>query len=176
MKIHLDEVTLRRPEPKDVEFLYEYRNDWEVIQGLGGFSTGYAIKDILDWIEFHRNKRDEIIFTIAETEKDICLGHVGLYKIDHRARSAEFAIMLGNREWWGKGVGKQVTHAVIDYGFRHLNLHRVYLTVLKTNDRAISLYEKLGFKTEGILRDEQFREGRYVDVIVMGILENEWST
>jgi RimJ/RimL family protein N-acetyltransferase len=69
-----------------------------------------------------------------------------------------------------------VTYAVIDYGFCHLNLHRVHLTVLKTNDRAISLYEKLGFKTEGILRDEQFRDGRYVDVIVMGILENEWPT
>ena len=174
MKIFLDAVALRRPEPKDAEFLYEYRNDWEVIQGLGGFSTGYAIKDIHDWIEYHRNKRDEIIWTIAEKDADTCLGHVGLYKIDHRVRSAEFAIMLGNKEWWGKGVGKRTTHAVVDYSFRQLNLHRVYLTVLKTNECAITLYEKLGFKTEGILRDEQFRDGRYVDVAVMGILEHEW--
>ena len=145
MKIILDAVALRRPEPKDAEFLYDYRNDWDVIQGLGGFSSGYALKDIHDWIEFHRNKQDEIIWAIAEKDTDTCLGHVGLYEIDHRVRSAEFAIMLGNKEWWGKGVGKNVTHSVVDYCFRHLNLHRVSLTVLKTNERAIALYEKLGF-------------------------------
>jgi len=175
MKIILDDVFLRCPEPKDVEFLYEYRNNWEVIQGLGGFSSGYSRKDILDWIEFHRNKRDEILWTIAKKNDDTCLGHVGYYKIDYRVRCAEFAIMLGNKECWGKGLGKRITYAVINYGFSELNLHRVYLTVLKTNERAISLYEKLGFKIEGIHRDEQFRNGCYIDTIVMGILENEWS-
>lgn len=69
-----------------------------------------------------------------------------------------------------------VTHAVVDYGFRQLNLHRVCLTVLKTNERAIDLYNKLGFKTEGILRDEQFRDGHYIDVLVMSILEHEWTS
>lgn len=174
MKIVIADVVLRRPEPRDAEFLYTFRNDWEVIQGLGGFSTGYAIKDIHDWIEFHRTKRDEIIWTIAAADTDNCLGHVGLYNIDHRVREAEFAIMVGDKTWWGKGIGKKVTSAVVDYGFRQLNLHRVHLTVLKSNDRAISLYEKLGFKTEGILRDGQFRDGRYVDVVVMGLLEDEW--
>lgn len=174
MKIILDAVALRRPEPKDADFFYEFRNDWEVIQGLGGFSSGYAVKDIQDWIEYHRNKRDEIIWTIAEQDTDACLGHVGIYKIDHRIRSAEFAIMLGNKEWWGKGVGKNVTYATIDYAFKQLNLHRIYLTVLKTNERAVALYEKLGFKTEGVLRDEQYRDGRYIDVVIMGILESEW--
>jgi [ribosomal protein S5]-alanine N-acetyltransferase len=175
MKIVLEEVVLRRPEPRDAEQFYAYRNDWDVIRCLGGFSTGYSIKDIHEWIEFHRGKRDEIIWTIAEKESDLCIGHVGLYNIDHRVRSAEFAIMIGDKEWWGKGAGKKVTQAVVDYGFRQLNLHRVYLTVLKTNDRATALYEKLGFATEGVLRDEQFRDRRYIDVIVMGILEHEWS-
>jgi len=175
MKIVLDTVALRRPESKDAEFLYEFRNNWEVIKFLGGFSKGYAIKDIYDWIEYHRGKNDEIIWTIAEKEADACLGHVGLYKIDHRVRSAEFAIMIGNMDWWGKGIGEKTTIAVIDYGFKQLNLHRVYLSVLKTNDRAIALYEKLGFKTEGVLRDEQFRDGRYVDVVIMGVLESEWK-
>lgn len=61
MKIILDAVNLRRPEPKDTEFLYEYRNNWDVIQNLGGFSKGYAVKDIDEWIEFHRNQCNEII-------------------------------------------------------------------------------------------------------------------
>jgi RimJ/RimL family protein N-acetyltransferase len=174
MKIILESVHLRRPEPKDADFLYEFRNDWEVIQYLGGFSTGYSTRDIHDWIEYHRNRSDEILWTIAERETDTCLGHVGLYKIDHRVRSAEFAIMLGNKEWWNKGAGKRATRAVVEYGFKQLNLHRCYLSVLKTNERAITLYERLGFRTEGVLRDEQFRDGKYVDVVVMGILESEW--
>jgi len=174
MRIILSETILRRPEPKDAELLYEYRNDWEVTRHLGGFSKGYSLRDIHDWLEYHRNRSDEIIWTVAEKESDLCVGHVGLYNIDHRVRSAEFAVMIGNKGWWGKGTGKDVTRAVVDYGFKQLNLHRVYLTVLKSNDRAIALYEKLAFTTEGILRDEQFRDGGYVDVVAMGVLEQEW--
>lgn len=173
MKLILKEVVLRRPEVKDVEKLYVYRNDWDMIQFLGGFSTGYSMQDLHEWIEFHRTRTDEILWIIAEKNSDLCLGHVGLYKIDHRVRIAEFAILLGDKTWWGKGVGKHVSRAVIDYGFRQLNLHRIQLTVLATNQRAIHLYESLGFRQEGIIRHGQFRDEQYVDIVMMGLLEDE---
>jgi [ribosomal protein S5]-alanine N-acetyltransferase len=169
----LDGILLRRPELRDIPQLYIYRNDAEITQLLGGFSRGYSLRDLEDWIEFHRKLTNEIIWIIADQSTDTCLGHVGLYNIDNRIRKAEFAILIGDKASWGKGLGKRVSQAVIHYGFSQLNLHRIQLEVLANNQRAIELYEKLGFKHEGLQRDAQYRSGQYLDVINMAILERE---
>lgn len=165
---------LRKPEPKDVPQLYQYRNDWNAIRSLGGFSTGYSIKDLENWVEAHRNRANEVLWVIANKENGDCLGHVGLYEIDYRIRSAEFAIFIGDTNYWGRGLGTRITQDMLKYGFEQLNLHRIELSVLATHDSAIGLYEKHGFKKEGCRRQAQFRDGRYVDIWVMGLLEDEW--
>lgn len=176
MHIVLEEVILRRPEPRDVEQLYAFRNDGQVVSGLGGFAPGgYSIQDLHDWVESHRTRRDEIIWVIAERASDRCIGHAGLYQINGRSRHGEFAILIGDRAFWGKGIGYSVSRAAINYGFRYLNLRRIELTVLDTNASAIRLYEKIGFQIEGRLRQKEYRDSSYVDVLVMGILESEWT-
>jgi UDP-4-amino-4,6-dideoxy-N-acetyl-beta-L-altrosamine N-acetyltransferase len=167
-------VTLRPLELSDLSALHKYRNDPEVTQQLGGFSTGYSHSDLQDWFESHRNRSDEVMWCVSDVSSDTCLGHVGFYEIDFRLRSAEFGILLGAKDYWGKGIGTSVSRAVVEFGFRQLNLHRIHLSVVATNERAVRLYERLGFSREGCLRHGQFRNGDYVDVIVMGLLETEW--
>src|SRR5664280_1211747 len=159
--IHVNDITLRPMEMKDVEALYIFRNDWTVIQHLGGFSSGYSRRELEEWLNRHSNRSDEVIWCIAESDGDRCIGHVGLYKIDFRVRKAEFAIVIGFPDRWSKGLGTKITTAVIDWGFAELNLNKVELSVLATNTRAIRLYESLGFDSEGVLKDEQFRAGKY---------------
>ena len=168
------EVVLRKPEPRDLDALYVQKNDPELAAMLGGFHSGYTRADLAAWLDFHRAARDEVLWVMAEAGRDSCLGHVGLYKVDHRVGSAEFAILLGDRTWWGKGVGKACTVFAIDYAFTQLNLRRVYLEVLATNERAAGLYRKLGFKDEGRLRQHQYKNGAHVDVLMMGLLRDEW--
>ena len=172
--ISLGDVTLRPLEPRDVDSLYSFRNDWEVIQYLGGFSAGYSRKNLQEWVTAHRNRADEVLWTIAGAGDDKSIGHVGLYKIDNRVRKAEFAIVIGDKNSWGKGLGRKVTQAVVDWGFEQLNLHKVSLSVLAFNKRAIELYRSMGFRKEGALRDEQFRTGRYHDLVLMSLLDSEW--
>ncbi len=172
--IELGQVHLRPLEPKDVAALYRYRNEWEVIRHLGGFSAGYSRRNLKEWIESHRNRADEVLWTIADARTDKCLGHVGLYQIDNRVRKAEFAILIGDRNAWGKGLGTTVTAAVLEWGFAQLNLHKISLTVLAANRRAIHVYRSLGFRDEGTLRHEQYRDGKYLDVLLMSVLEQEW--
>jgi RimJ/RimL family protein N-acetyltransferase len=172
--INLGDVVLRAIEPKDAERLYNYRNDWEVIRHLGGFSAGYSLANLREWVTVHKNRNDEILWTIADAQNDECVGHVGLYQIDGRLRKGQFAIMIGDRELWGKGLGTRVTEAVVSWAFEQLNLHKVTLQVLRNNERAIRIYELLGFQTEGILRDEQFREGKFIDLILMAVFEDQW--
>ena len=168
-------VILRRPELVDLDALYTQKNDPDVASLLGGFSKGYSRQDIVEWIDRHRRAGDEALWVIADADSDRCLGHVGLYQIDHRARRAEFAIMIGAKDAWGRGIGRQVSAYVVRYGFEFLNLNRIELTVLATNARAIALYEKLGFQREGVLREAQYKAARYVDVVLMAILRDEYG-
>jgi [ribosomal protein S5]-alanine N-acetyltransferase len=171
----LGTVVLRKPEPRDAEVLYEQKNDPEVANLLGGFSLGYSRADIADWIENHRRRSDEIVWAIAIAADDRCIGHVGLYNIDHRVQSAEFAIMIGDREQTGRGLGKLITKHVLQYGFAMLNLNRIHLSFLASNARAQRLYELLGFRQEGVLRQAQFKAGNYVDVVLMALLRAEYA-
>lgn len=99
--------------------------------------------------------------------------HVGLYRIDHRVRACEFAILIGDSAQWGKGIGREVTSGILAYGFDELNMNRIELSVVASNARAIRLYEGLGFVTEGVKRQAQNRAGKYLDVILMAILRSE---
>ncbi len=170
------DTILRRPEPRDAALLYAQKNDPEVAGLLGGFSKGYSAADITEWIEAHRHRSNEVIFVIADERTDTCLGHVGFYNIDYRVRSAEFAIMIGDKNAWGHGLGKAITAYMLRYGFQWLNLNRIELSVLVTNERAIALYEKLGFATEGVKRQSQYKSGKYVDVCFMAILKKNLGT
>ena len=121
---------------------------------------------IREWIDRHQARNDELVWVIEDMDGR-CLGHVGLYQIDYRAGSAEFGIMIGDAASRGRGIGRECTIHVTDYAFRDLRLNRVSLTVLATNVIARELYRSIGYQTEGVLRQAQFRNGRFVDVILM---------
>lgn len=173
-RIELPAVALRALEPGDLPRLYEYRNDPETTRDLVGFSVHYSHAALAQWLESHARRTDEALWAIAARADDRCIGHAGLYQIDHRVRKASFGILIGDPAERGKGIGTAVTRAVVDYGFAELNLHRVELDVLATNPRAIHIYEKLGFRREGVLRHAQFRGGAYVDLVLMAVLDTEW--
>jgi RimJ/RimL family protein N-acetyltransferase len=82
--------------------------------------------------------------------------------------------MIGDKLRWGRGLGRRVSEAMLDVGFGSLALHRITATVIATNERSLAMFDALGFKREGLFRDDQLREGRYVDVVHFGLLEDEW--
>jgi RimJ/RimL family protein N-acetyltransferase len=173
MHLLLSTTLLRKLEPEDAPNLYRFRNDPEVVRGLGGFSSGYTLQAIQEWVERCGKAFDDLVWAIACRESNICLGHAGLYQIDHRVRSCEFGILIGDPSQWGKGIGKEVTSAIIAYGFGELNMNRVELSVLASNTRALRLYQSLGFVQEGVKRKAQYRAGEYLDVVLMSMLRHE---
>ena len=173
MHLLLSTTLLRKFEPEDAPNLYRFRNAPEVARGVGGFSSGYSLQAIKEWIDRRGKATDDLVWAIADRENNACLGHVGLYQIDHRVRACEFGILIGDSSRWGKGIGREVTSAIVAYGFDELNMNRIELTVIASNARAMSLYEGLGFVREGLKRQAQYRAGEYLDVILMSILRSE---
>lgn len=173
--IDLGDIRLRKFEDRDIDDLYLFRNDSRITAELGGFSTGYSRKDLVAWMEYHRARQDEVLWAVVSHPEDRCIGHVGLYHIDHRVAKAEFAIVIGSLDFQGRGVGRRVSNAVLEFGFRELRLNKISLTVLSSNARAKSLYDALSFIPEGQLRDEQFRDGEYQSVILMAVFADHWT-
>jgi RimJ/RimL family protein N-acetyltransferase len=169
-----DKILLRQIEREDLPALQRWKNDPEIVSLLGGFSRGYTADGMQKWLEYHRGRSDEVLLAIVDMETEACLGHVGFYQIDHRVRSAEFAILLGDKSRWGAGLGSRITGALLSYGFDELNLNRVELSVLVSNQRALKSYARLGFQSEGTRREAQFRGGKAVDVCVMSLLRREY--
>lgn len=173
MNYIVNDLFLRRPEPEDLDVFYQQKNSPEIAAMLGGFTLGYARQDLRDWLEYHRRRDDEVIWTICKRSTNQCLGHAGFYHVDFRVRQAEYAILIGDMAAWGKGIGKRVTEFCLAHGFEQMNLNRIYLSLLATNQRALGLYRGLGFRQEGLLRQAQYKDGQYVDVIQMAVLRQE---
>lgn len=102
------------------------------------------------------------------------VGTCGLYTHRDIYRSWEFRILIFDPQAIGKGIGTEATKLTVDYGFKRLNAHRIWLGVNAENEGAVRCYQKAGFKQEGILRDDIFVFGRYVNAYRMAILEKEW--
>lgn len=174
MFIQAGENLLRRPEPKDIEALYEYRNDPGIVSLLGGFSQGFTKSDMAEWIEKHRKSAEDLVWVITDMT-DNCVGHCGFYKINYRTGTADIAICIGSASLWGKGLGGRIVQTLLHHAFQQMNLRKIRAEVLSTNPRSARMFEKCGFVREGVSREEAYKEGRYVDMLVFGLLKNEWN-
>ncbi len=170
--MQLESVNLRPLEDRDLAALQVYRNDPHILNSLGGYSPGMTRADLVAWLQYHRSRTDEAMWCIANREDDSCLGHVGLYQINTRVRKAELGIMIGDADFRGRGVGHEVCQAVIAHALGELNLRRIELSFLATNEAAQKLYTRLGFLQEGIQKEAEYRSGAFVDVVLMSLIRD----
>lgn len=89
-------------------------------------------------------------------------------------RSAEYSIMIGNKEFWGQGLGKLTTRKMVQHGFSDLGLNRIYAYVLEENRRSLSMFLDVGFTLEGTLRQEVYKEGRFQNVALVSLLRSDF--
>jgi RimJ/RimL family protein N-acetyltransferase len=118
---------------------------------------------------------DRASFVIADPASDAARGEIVLMDIDELNRCADLRISLFYEDDFGRGYGTEALRLVLDYAFNTLKLHRVGLDVFDYNARAIHVYEKLGFRREGVLRDALYYDGAFHDSVLMSILEDEWT-
>ncbi|MEW5983831.1 MAG: GNAT family protein [Acidobacteriota bacterium] len=167
-------VALRAIERADAPVILPWVNDQRVIeQLLIHRPTSLAAEEA--FIDSLSRSDHDVVFGVAELESGRLVGVCGLHRIDTKNRHAEFGIFIGESDARGKGLGSEATALIIRYGFDTLNLHRVWLRVYEDNKPALKAYEKVGFRREGLLRQDSFRRGRYWNTIVMGLLRADWK-
>ena len=129
---------------------------------------------IADWMREGQRGRDNFLFGIRLLAGDDLIGFVELGEVMWTHRNAWLAVAIGEREYRGRGYGYEAMGLTLDFVFHELNLHRVQLTVFSYNEAAIRLYEKLGFRREGVFREHLERDGQYFDMYLYGMLKHEW--
>ncbi len=167
-------IQVREIIEEDVPFINQWRNDPEVMQYLTNQFRFIGLQADRNWFAYYQQHRNEAV-RLAILDEGSLVGTVQLTQIDRMNQQAEYSIMIGEKNHQSKGLGRQATRAILNHAFLDLNLHRIYLTVLPENERAIRLYESIGFQREGIYRKSLFKNGQFVDVLGMSLLRDEYQ-
>jgi RimJ/RimL family protein N-acetyltransferase len=161
-------MRLRKLEQSDLATIHRWRNDPQVTRHLARREMSLA--EIESWFEKLEGGRDEAYAIIAG---GTFVGYAVLEKIDAVNRKCEAGIIIGERPYWRKGIGKEVARWLVEKAFNELGMHRVLAVTSARNPAAIACFKAAGFKEEGRLREANLREGEYVDLILLSLLEHE---
>ena len=131
--------------------------------------------ELKQWLEERHKDPTGYIFGIRPLESDELLGFIELDEILWPHQVGGISIAIGDARHQGKGYGREAMELVLRFAFTELNLYRLQLTAFSYNERAIALYEKLGFRREGVFREFLQRDGRRHDMILFGLLRSEWE-
>jgi RimJ/RimL family protein N-acetyltransferase len=168
-----EKIYLRPLGRGDAELILPWVNDQEVTRTLL-LHRPVNLESEEEFLGRMTRSDTDVIFGIVEKTSDRLIGVVGLPQIDYRNRHSSFGIFIGDKGKWGKGYGTEATFLAVQYAFGTLNLNRVWLHVSADNLGALRAYEKVGFRKEGVLQQHLYRDGRYLDIVTMAALREEW--
>jgi diamine N-acetyltransferase len=171
-------VRLRAIERDDIPRFVRWLNDREVTQFLlinSPLSKVMEEKWFDQQVETPPTQGQVFAIETLVNEEWVHIGNCGLHNIEPVNHCAEFGIFIGEKAYWNQGFGTEATRLVLKHGFEDLNLHSIYLNVYSTNPRARKAYEAAGFVQEGVQREAVFKNGRFIDLILMSILQSEWK-
>lgn len=168
-------VRLRELRLSELDVITEYVNNYDVYSSFTDSAPKAKTYEFQKmWMEAQSGRSDIVSFAIADIETDKFIGTCQLRGIDMRNYVATLSIIIaGNNS--GKGYGTDAVNQLLRFGFLELNLNRIQLEVYEDNKAAIALYEKCGFKKEGIKSSQIYRQGKYCTQIVYSILRKEYK-
>jgi RimJ/RimL family protein N-acetyltransferase len=163
-------VRLRAWEPEDHPVAVHLFNDPDVRDGLIAVWPSTSERQ-----EARINgglERGDLAFAIEAIHDGVLVGAISIGPIEPARRNGTLGMFVG-KPYWGRGYGTDALRVACRFAFRFVNLERIELNVLTENERAISLYRKVGFTIEGTRRRSEFGHGRRQDAHLMGLLAGE---
>lgn len=167
-------IRLREYRKEDLPFRLIYINDPDMLKNLVS-DTPYpmTLREEEKWFESISALGDTYKFAIETLEDNKFIGGCSINDVDWKNSVVTVGIFIGDKSYCGKGYGTDAMRTLTSFIFEQMNINKIRLTCYSFNDQAIKSYEKCGFKIEGILRKEMFKDGKYYDKIVMGLLHSD---
>jgi len=167
-------VYLRGLREEDVSTYYHWLNDQDVCKYNSHGYLPYSARNMESYLENILISDSNLVLAIVHEESGKHVGNISLQNIDWISRNAEYAIILGEKEFWGKGIGRKASDLLLYHGFVKLNLERIYCGTSSRNTGMQKLAIYLGMVKEGERRRAQYKNGEYVNIIEYGILKGDY--
>lgn len=158
---------------QDVEHYTEWMNDYQITLNLGladSIINSEKEKTILERLSSGK----DYVFAMIDRETNKLIGNVGIHDVNFIDGYAEAGILIGDRNFWGRGYGQDALKLALDFAFNILNLYSVHLRVLSFNQRGISAYKKVGFQEVGALKRVRKIANQRYDLILMQIFAEDF--
>lgn len=166
-----EKLLIKPIEEEDIYKLLEFRWDKDIMQYL--IHEPISMQKQLEWYKKLSEKNLAFSVFIKEEEEINLIGTIGLYNINRIHQLATLRLRL-SQVVHGKGIGYESTHMMLEYGFNILNLHKIQSICFAENEAIIKLVHKLGFKKEGLLKNHYYNNGKFHDVIVLGLCKPDF--
>lgn len=169
-------IDLRPLSMRDVKQDYvNWLNDADVCKYNSHHVFPYTLELAKKYVTDIQTSKSDVVLAIITKDRGKHIGNIALQKIDPVNRSAEYAIVLGDKDYWGKGVAKEASQLILKHGFESLNLHRIHCGTSVKNIPMQNLATALGFEKEGVRKDALYKDGEFVDVIEYGFLRDDFE-
>lgn len=148
----------------------QWLNDKEVCKENRHGRIFNTLEMTRDYVESVDESDTTAAFAILTKKGNKHIGNITLNDISWENNSGEISILIGEKEYWGKGIATEAYKLVIDYGFNILDLHRLKSGMTVRNKTMIKVAEKVGMAKEGVFKNALFKDGEYVDIVQYAII------
>ncbi len=168
ISLSYDNILLRPLSQKDIGIEYvNWMNDYQVVKYTESKFTTHTLDSIKQFVETCNNSKNDYLFGIFLKETDTHIGNIKLGNIHTLYMHADIGLIIGLKEYWGKGMATKAIRLVTDYGFNTLNLHKIFAGAYSMNVGSIKAFQKCGYNIAYIKKDEVFFENKYVDCVYL---------
>ena len=164
-------VALRPVEDHDVPLILRWKNHPDVWWYMD-YERTFSLDDVREDLERAREEGQPFLIEVDGRP----VGRIGLNQFHRRDRRCAMYLFIGEPEFWGQGYAQDSVMTLLDYAFDRLDLFMIELWTLATNDRVLGVYERCGFVREATLRERSFKDGRFVDHVVLSVKRDEFES
>lgn len=170
--VHLRQIELKDCVPSYVNWL----NDPAVNQYLETKWSQQTMESIREFVREQRESNDSILFAIVDNTTNNHIGNIKIGPVHPHYNHGDISYFIGDKSCWNKGMATEAIGLICRFGFEDMGLNRIEAGTYKNAEASWRALEKNHFKREGVLREEVYFHGVYMDVYRYGLLKREWKT
>jgi len=175
IKIECENLYLKQLSLSQISDRYVFwLNDPEVNRFSQRFGKSFRIRDVKQYVDTSNKSKNILLLGIFLNKGDIHVGNIKLDYFDRKNRLADISTLLGEKDYWGKGIIIEAARHLIDFGFKELNIHKFILGNIAPNRASSFKSATLGARLEGTRKSHFLFEGDYVDVLEYGLLKKDF--
>ena len=166
-------VLLRKLSIEDASAEYlSWLDDYEIVKFLESRHTVHTMESLKDFI-FHVNNEYNHCFAIVDISSGKHIGNIKIGNIHPIYKYADVGLIIGNKNFHGKGIATEAIQLCVEFAFKQLKLHRLYAGIYDVNIGSIKAFEKAGFVREGCEKEKYLFEGKRIDGFIYGIVNGD---